>query len=195
MQKLDKVMSYLLEQMPPPNTLRTTIANLKNDIAIWEDKLKHGTDKEKQLARLILPDKREQLRRSLMVARDQKEGKLKKYPQTQYVPPRPGTPPDTPTATPTGSAQSTPPITEEEDDTDEDTQGTGGTEEGAGGTEEEGEEEEGWGTEDFDIDDELEKLLGKTPEPGSSTQTPVAGRTRSHDKKPEIVIEDEFFDF
>ena len=187
MQKLDKVMSYLLEQMPPPNTLRTTIANLKNDIAIWEDKLKHGTDKEKQLARLILPDKREQLRRSLIVARDQKQGKLKKYPQTQYVPQRPGTPPDTPPDTPTGSAQSTPPSTPitEEEDTDEDTQGAGGTEEGE---EEEEEEEE----KEVDIDEEYEQMFG-TPEPGSSTETPVAGRTRSKDKKPKVItIEDEY---
>ena len=103
MQKLDKVMSYLLEQMPPPDTLKTTIANLKNDIAIWEDKLKNGTDKEKQLARLILPDKREQLRRSLMVAKDIKNNvDPEDYPHVQQPqpPPKPLPTPRTPPQTP-----------------------------------------------------------------------------------------------
>ena len=114
MQKLDKVMSYLLEQMPPPDTLKTTIANLKNDIAIWEDKLKNGTDKEKQLARLILPDKREQLRRSLMVARDQDEKiDRENYPQIQpQRTPTPSPPPFVPPRAPT--PPHTPPLTEEE---------------------------------------------------------------------------------
>ena len=183
MQKLDKVMSYLLEQMPPPDTLRTTIANLKNDIAIWEEKLKNGTDKEKQLARLILPDKREQLRRSLMVARDQKQGKLKKYPQTQfqYVPPRPGTPP-----TPKDSPHSSPPPSPktEAEDTEEDTQGEG--------TQEEEDEEE------VDIFEEYETNLPffgdtATPEPGPSREPPIADRTRS--KKPKVTTTEDEFSF
>ena len=56
MQKLDVMLSKLLEGTPPPAPLVTTMNILKQDITVWEGKLKSGTDKEKQIARLILPD-------------------------------------------------------------------------------------------------------------------------------------------
>ena len=56
-QKLNSLLSTLLKGTPPPTPLVTTMHNLKQDIIVWEGKLKSGTDKEKQLARLILPDK------------------------------------------------------------------------------------------------------------------------------------------
>ena len=74
MQKLDAMLSKLLEGTPPPAPLVTTMNNLKQDIAVWEGKLKNGTDKEKQIARLILPDKREQLKRAYQAWKDEQGG-------------------------------------------------------------------------------------------------------------------------
>ena len=74
MQKLDTMLSKLLEGTPPPAPLVTTMNNLKQDIAVWEGKLKSGTDKEKQIARLILPDKREQLKRAYQSWKDEQGG-------------------------------------------------------------------------------------------------------------------------
>ena len=74
MQKLDAMLSKLLEGTPPPAPLVTTMNNLKQDIAVWRGKLKSDTDKEKQIARLILPDKREQLKRAYQAWKDEQAG-------------------------------------------------------------------------------------------------------------------------
>ena len=42
MQKLDAMLSKLLEGTPPPAPLVTTMNNLKQDIAVWEGKIKRA---------------------------------------------------------------------------------------------------------------------------------------------------------